>query len=183
MSDDRRLFLERKREITGWLSEEFAGIQSGAMLPSLLNGVTISAYGAKTALHYAASVTSEEPRVLLVVPYDQTLTQEMETALREQVPSATVSVNDTGIRITAHELTAERRDMLARVVKERAEEAKKSIRGVREKLIGDIRKRKTGDSISEDEEFMLKKQIQEEVDGANAEIDDMCKSKMAGIQA
>ena len=93
----------------------------------------------------------------MITPYDVSLVPAVEDALRARVPSLSFSVSGTGVRATAPEVTGEQRARLERVVKDRAEDAKRSVRAAREKVLADIKRRKSAAEISEDEEFSEKK--------------------------
>ena len=180
--DDMHQFSEREKEIKKWLETEYAGIQSGKLTPSILNRVTVEVYGARTALNHCAAITLEDPKTLLVTPYDSSLIGDIEDAVRKQVPSVSLSVGEASARVVAHELTGERRELLQKLAKNLAEEAKQSIRGARQDVLSDIKKKKAGDEISEEEEFAAKKQLQEQVDEANKDIEEMYKNKTQDIQ-
>lgn len=183
MQYDVNSFPAREEEITAWLSAEYAQIQSGRITAALLDRVTVSAYGAKTALHHCAAIAVEDTKTITVTPYDETLLPEVETALQEQVPSVSVAVNDKTVRVITPELTGERRAMLEKTARERMEEAKKSIRGTREKILSDIKQKKADNTLSEDEEFTAKKKLQEKIDAANKKIEEMYEKKIQDIQA
>ncbi len=182
MQYDFSTFSGRVKEIIDWLGKEYIGIQSGKITPSLLDRVTIEAYGTKTALSHCSTITLEDQKVLLVTPYDTSLLPAIESELRERMPSMSLSVGDTGIRVTAQELTGERRVLLERAARERMEEAKQSIRNAREKEIAEIKHAKAASNLSEDEEFSAKKYLQEKVDEANREVDAMHQTKLQDIQ-
>ena len=128
MQYDLRAFSERTEEILTWLRGEYAGIQSGNITAATVRDVMVTAYGSKTSVPHCASVTLENTRTLLVTPYDASLLGAIETALREQVSFATLSVTDTGIRVIAQAPTGDTRLALEKAVGERAEIARQSVR-------------------------------------------------------
>ena len=182
MQYDFSNFSAREEEIVAWLSTEYAQIQSGRITTALLDRVMVSAYGAKTALHHCATVAVEDAKTITVTPYDMTLLPEIETALREQVSSVSIAVGETTVRVIAPDVTGERRAMLEKTARERMEEAKKSIRGTREKMLSDIKCKKTDGDLSEDEEFSAKKELQEKIDATNKKIEEMYEKKIQDIQ-
>ena len=161
MQYDFSSFSEREEEARKWLSAEYTQIQSGKITAALLDRVTVPAYGAKTALNHCATIAVEDAKTLTVTPYDPTLLPDIETALREQVPSMSVAVGETTVRVIAPDLTGEHRAMLEKTARERMEEAKQSVRGAREKILSDIKQKKADGTLSEDEEFSVKKELQE----------------------
>ena len=183
MQYDFSSFSAREEEVTAWLSTEYAQIQSGRITTALLDRVTVSAYGAKTALHHCATIALEDAKTITVTPYDITLLSEIEVALQEQVPSVSIAVGKTTVRVITPDLTGERREMLKKSARERMEEAKKSIRGTREKILSDIKHKKTDGALSEDEEFVAKKRLQENIDVTNKKIEEMYEKKIQDIQA
>ncbi len=183
MQYDFSSFSAREEEIILWLSTEYAQIQSGRITTALLDRVMVSAYGAKTALHHCAAIAVEDAKTIAVTPYDATLLPEIETALREQAPSVSVATGETTVRAITPDLTGERRTILEKTTRERTEEAKKSIRGIREKILADIKHKKADGDLSEDEEFAAKKELQEKIDMTNKKAEEMYEKKIQDIQA
>lgn len=182
MQYDFSSFSTREEEVIAWLGDEYAQIQSGRITTALLDRVTVAAYGAKTALHHCTTIAVEDAKTITVTPYDATLLPEIEAALREQVPSVSVATGETTVRVITPDLTGERRAMLEKTAKERTEEAKKSIRGIREKILSDIKQKKADGDLSEDEEFAAKKDLQEKIDATNKKIEEMYEKKIQDIQ-
>ena len=182
MEDVLTGFVTRKKEIEEWLSEEFKGLPSGSITPSLVERVVVPAYGGTTPLGHCATIVLQDNITLLITPYDMTLLQVIEKALREQITVAEVSVGETSIRVTLGAMTGERRAMIESVAKERVEEAKRSIRGAREKVLSILKQKKTEGELSEDEEFSEKKQLQKEVDEANSDLEKLYENKLKDMQ-
>ncbi|MDE0243348.1 MAG: ribosome-recycling factor [Candidatus Kaiserbacteria bacterium] len=177
MSAVTKEFSEREKEIIDWLGDEYTALQSGRATPAIVAKVKVQAYGATVALTHCATVSAEGATTLLVTPFDQSLIPQIESALREQVQSVTIAPAETSVRVVVPEMSGEQRELLARLVNKHAEEAKQSIRSLREKLLSDM---KHGD-LSEDESFRAKKDIQILVDKANESIDDMREKKVQDL--
>lgn len=182
MQYDFTLFKDREKEVLEWLGTEYARIQSGRITAALLDHVEVRAYGAKTLLGHCAAITMEDPKTLMVAPYDAVLLSDIETALREQVPTMGVAVGETAVRVISPEVTGERRTILERNARERMEEAKQSVRGIREKVLADIKKKKGDAVLSEDEEFVAKEELQKKVDAVNEDIEERYTAKLRDIQ-
>ena len=176
MQYDFTQFTEREKEVLEWLGAEYTRIQSGRITTALLDRIEVQAYGAKTALNHCATITIEDPKTLTVTPYDATLLPNIETALREQLPTMEIAVGETAVRVIAPDVTGERRAILEKNVRERMDEAKQSVRGMREKTLTDI-KQKTGSDLSEDETFTVKEDLQKKVDNANEQIEKIYEEK------
>lgn len=182
MQYDFTLFKDREKEILDWLGVEYTRIQSGRITTALLDRTEVQAYGAKTALNHCTAIAIEDPKTLTVTPYDITLLPEIEAALREQLPTMEMAVGETTIRVIAPDLTGERRALLEKSAQERMEEARQSIRGVREKILTDIKQKKTSTELSEDEEFSVKEELQKKIETANKNIEEMYEKKLKDIQ-
>ena len=176
-------FNAKKRDSIAWLEGEYIGLQSGQVAPAMLSKVQVAAYGDKTTLSHCASITVENAKTLSVVPYDAGLLPDIESALREQVSSMHIMVNQNTVRVIAAEMSGEQREVLKKIVKERMEEAKRSLRGAREKVLSEIKKKKASAEISENEEYNLKQDLQERVDEANKEMEDLCTKKLQGVDS
>ena len=181
MQYDFTQFAEREKEVLDWLGNEYTQIQSGRITSAIVNRVEVQAYGAKTALTHCAAVTIEDPKTLTVTPYDATLLPDIEAALRERLPTMEIAVGETTVRVIAPDVTGERRVILEKNIRERADEAKQSIRGVREKVLTDI-KQKTGSELSEDETFAAKEELQKSIAAANERVEKMYEEKLKDIQ-
>ena len=161
---------------------EYAAVQPGMLTPGMLGRVQVPVYGTVTPLPHCANITAEGSRTVLITPYDVSQVRAVEDALRAQMPSLGVTVSGTGVRATAPAVTGEQRTAFEKILKERTEEAKQSVRAAREKGLAAIRKEKTDGDISEDEEFAAKKELQKEVDAVNGRIDGACRDKIQDIQ-
>lgn len=166
-----------------WLADEYMQLQTGKLSVAMLDKVILSVYGAKTPVPHCATIVLENPRTLLVSPYDATLLKEIEQAIREKFPSMNIVATDTGVRLIASEMLGERRTLLEKEAKEKAEMARQSVRGYREKVLADLKKKKADSELSEDEDMALKKELQNHVDEANKKIEDAKNTKLQDIQA
>ena len=183
MQYDFGQFSDREKEVLEWLGNEYAQIQSGRITTALLDRITVDMYGVKTMLAHASTISVEDPKTLTIVPYDAALLPEVEAVLRKELSSVEMAVGDTAIRVIAPELTGERRTLLQKTARERSEEAKQSIRTIREKVLVDIKKKKEDSELSEDEVFAVKEDLQKKIDAVNARIEEMYEEKVKDIHA
>lgn len=173
----------RLEEVENWLQKELASIHTGRAAPSLLDKVTVEAYGAKSPLQHLASIGIEDPRTLRVTPYDKSQNKEIEKAIERADMGVSVSVDDAGLRVFFPELTAERRDTFAKVVKERLEDAHISVKREREETWSDIQKKEKDGELSEDEKHRYKDELQKMVDDTNARLKEMAEKKEEEIRS
>lgn len=176
-------FKTRISEIEKWLQDELASIHTGRATPALLDGITIEAYGSRSAIAHVASVSTEDARTLRVTPWDKSHVKEIESAINAANLGVSASSDAAGIRVFFPELTSERRDMFAKIARERLEDARVSVRKEREETWNDIQKQEKEGSISEDDKFRHKEELQKFVDEANKKLEEMTERKEKEIKA
>jgi len=179
-------FKEFKRagELTfDWLKKEYSGIRTGQAMPSVLDRVSINAYGSLMPINQLATISIEDSRTLRVVPWDKEVAKDIDKTIRESNLGLSVVLDGTGLRISFPELTGERRVMLSKVAKEKLEEARIRIRVEREKSLNDFERKKKEDSLSEDDKFKFKAELQKQVDDINYKLEELTAKKEREILA
>ena len=177
MSYDFSSLKKEIMDVEEWLIKEFLSIRTGQATPTLLDNISIDSYGTKSPIAHVASVTSENARTLRVTPWDKGQIKEIEKAITVANLGVSVSIDDSGLRVSFPELTAERRDMLKKIVGEKIEQAKISIRKEREKAWNDIQDKTKEGELSEDDKFRLKDDLQKTIDEAGDQLENNGKKK------
>lgn len=166
-------FKKEIEQIKEWLAKEFSGVRTGRATPTLLDNITIDLFGSKSQIAHVAGITSEDARTLRVSPWDKSQVKAIEKAITAANLGVSVSTDDNGLRVSFPELTTERRTMLMKVVGEKIEKAKVSMRGERERTWNDIQDKCKDGEISEDDKFKHKDELQELVDEVKNELEAM----------
>lgn len=172
MSYDFSEFKEEIKNIEEWLAKEFSGIRTGRATPALFDNISIDSYGSKSPIAHVAGVTVEDARTLRISPWDKGHIKEIEKAITVADLGVSVSVDDTGLRVSFPELTSERREMLKKIVGEKLEQARVSIRKEREKVWNDIQDKNKKGEMSEDEKFHCKEELQKLVNEAGGKLEE-----------
>ena len=159
------------------LKKNFSAVRSGRANPALLDHVLVDYYGAPTPLKQLAQISAPEARVLLVTPYDKNASQGIEKAILASDLGINPKNEGGTIRLFLPEPSEERRRELTKLVKKEAEEAKIAVRNVRRDSNELLKKQKTEKIISEDEEKLKDKKVQELTDKHCLEIDKLLASK------
>lgn len=160
-----------------FLHDELASIHTGRASVSLVDSIMVTAYGSKQLLKQVASITIPEPRQILIQPWDRSIVGQIESAIRESdLGFGPVNTGDA-IRINIPELTEERRKEFVKAAKERAEEAKISVRNARSEAWNAVKKAKNDGEIGEDDMYRGEERIQAEVDKTNKAIDEILEKK------
>ncbi|NIT70706.1 ribosome-recycling factor, partial [candidate division KSB1 bacterium] len=107
----------------------------------------------------------------------------IEQAINAADLGVSVAADDAGLRVFFPELTSERRDAFVKVVKERLEDARISLRRHREEAWDDIQKKEKDGELTEDEKFSSKEELQKMVDEINKELEEVAKKKEGEISS
>lgn len=182
MTYDFSHFKKKTKEIDGHLKKEFAGVRTGRAAPAILDGVSVESYGAKLAIKELGSIMVEDARTLKITPWDATQAKNIEKAITSANLGLSVSVTDAGVRVFFPELTAERREAILKVAKEKLEQAKVTLRQERDRIWKDIQEKEKAGGMGEDEKFRLKNELQKEVDIANKSFDEQFTKKEREIK-
>jgi ribosome recycling factor len=153
---------------------EFATIRSGKATTSLLDTVRVEAYGQNMPLNQVATVTAPEPRLLTVQPWDRSLMQAIEKALRSSDLGLNPANDGTVIRVPLPPLNEERRRELVKVVHKLAEEGRIAIRHARTDTVAKIKKT---EHVSDDDKRRAEKDVQKTHDDAIHEVETLVKAK------
>jgi ribosome recycling factor len=161
--------------------EEFGGVRTGRASPALVQRLQVDYYGTQTPLQQLAGISVPDPRSLLISPYDRSAISAIEKAIMASDIGITPSNDGAAIRLNFPALTEERRKELIKVVRDRSEHGRVSIRNVRRHAKEEIeRDQKSGD-VSEDEMRRAEKELQKMTDRFIGEVDDMLQRKEAEL--
>ena len=144
----------------GSLRTEFASLRTGRASSSMLDPITVDAYGAVTPLNQVGTVNVPEPRKIPVNVWDKQLVGKVEKAIRESGLGINPVMDGTIIRLPIPELNEERRRELTRVAAQYAESARVAVRNVRRDGMDQTKKAKA-DGMSEDDQKLWEGEIQE----------------------
>jgi ribosome recycling factor len=154
------------------LRKEFGGLRTGRASASLLEPVTVSAYGGTMPINQLANVSVPEPRMITVQVWDRAMVKAVDKAIREAGLGLNPQTEGQVIRVPIPDLNEERRRELTRVSAKYAEQARVSVRNVRRDGIEVLRRREKGAEISQDEQRKLQHEIQNLTDDYIRRIDD-----------
>lgn len=165
-----------------WLQKEYAGIRSGQASPMLLDNLRVPSYGALVPLNQVGSVNVEDARTLRVSIWDTDGISGVEQAIRDADFGVSVMSDSSGLRIIFPELTTERRAQLLKLAKSKLEDARITVRSVRDDEMKQIDKEQKDGEISEDDKFTRKESVQEAIDKINRELDVIFAQKEAELE-
>ena len=166
-----------------YLIHEFAGVRTGKASPALIENldVHVQAYGAVSKLKSIAVISSPEPRMLMVQPFDPATTRDIERAIRECKLGLNPAAADRSIRVPIPELSEERRKDMVKMIKQLAEEAKVRLRAARKDGMDAAKKMKADNVITEDGQKTFEKEVQDLTNKFTKKIDDLATAKEADL--
>lgn len=159
------------------LRQEFGGLRTGRASTSLVEPVTVDAYGAQTPLNQVASISVPEPRMLTVQVWDNGMIKAVEKAIREAGLGLNPQTEGNMIRLPIPDLSEERRQELTKVAAKYAEQARVSIRNVRRDGMDLLKRLEKDGDISQDEHRRFEKDIQKMTDDSIADVDQALATK------
>ncbi len=165
------------------LKNEFAGLRTGRASVHLLDGVRVPVYGADMPLNQVATVSAPDNQTLSVTVWDASNAAAVEKAIRDSGLGLNPMTAGGVIRLNLPPLTEERRKELVKVSGKYAEEAKISMRNIRQDAMGKIKRAVTDKEISEDDQRKFEDDIQKVFDARAAEVDALAKQKENDIMS
>ena len=164
-----------------YMVHEFASVRTGKASPALVENVDVEAYGSNMKLKQLALITTPEPRLLVVQPFDAATVRDIEKALKESKIGITPAVEGKIIRLPIPELSEERRKELAKSLRQMAEEARVRVRGNRRTAIDECKKLHKSGELTEDGLRDIEGEIQKLTDKFVKSIDDHLSRKEAEV--
>jgi ribosome recycling factor len=174
---------EAMSKCVDYLIHEFAGVRTGKASPALIENldVHVHAYGAVSKLKSLAVISSPEPRMLMVQPFDPSTTRDIERAIRECKLGLNPAAADRSLRVPIPELSEERRRDMVKMIKQLAEEAKVRLRAARKDGMDAAKKMKADNFITEDGQKNFEKQVQDLTNKFTKKIDEHAVAKEADL--
>ncbi|MGY6216404.1 ribosome recycling factor [Methylolobus aquaticus] len=174
---------ERMQKSIESLKHELAKIRTGRAHPSLLEHVKVDYYGSEVPISQVANVAIEDSRTLTVTPWEKTMVQAVDKAIRASDLGLNPATTGLVIRVPMPPLTEQRRKELIKVVRHEGEGGKVAIRNIRRDANAEIKAALKEKQISEDQERRVEEQIQKLTDQSIKEIDILLDEKEADLMA
>jgi ribosome recycling factor len=156
-------------------------LRTGRANSAMVENLSVDYYGAKSPLKQVASINVPEARLIVISPWDKDQLVNIEKAIRESQLNLNPNNDGQVIRINIPPLNEERRKDLVKVLNKEAEDARVSVRKIREEIWSEIQKMEKDGKIGEDDKFAGKDKLQEVVDKHNSEIEEIREKKEAEI--
>ena len=169
------------REAVQAMERDLRAIRTGRASPALVEQVMVNYYDTPTPLRQLAVISAPEPQLLVVRPYDPTSLAEIERAILKSELGLTPSNDGKIIRLPIPRLTEERRQEMAKLVRQRVEEGKVALRNVRRSALDDMRDFEKEKLVSEDDFYRGKEELQDLTDRYAKQMDEVSGRKQQEI--
>ncbi len=164
-------FKTELKKVGDFLSKEYNQLNIGRASPRVLDGVNVLSYGSHVPLNNIANISIEDPKTLRIAPWDKNQIKDIEKVIIASNLGLSVATDDLGIRVIFPQLTTETRQNLVKVLKEKLEEQRITVRRERERIWEDIQVKQKEGKLTEDEKFKAKEELQKIIDEANRNLE------------
>ena len=164
----------------GALRTEFASLRTGRASASMLEPITVEAYGQRTPINQVGTVNVPEPRMVTINVWDKSMVNAVEKSIRESGLGINPQLNGTIIMLPIPELNEERRKELTRVAAQYAEHARVAVRNIRRDGMDQVKKAKS-DGLSEDDQKFWEEEVQSLTDTMVRVVDTTHEKKQTEI--
>ena len=176
MFDEKSYKLKMDKAIEVF-SKELSSLRTGRANSAMLDLVKVEVYGQQMPINQVGSITTPEPRMINIQVWDQNNVSIIDSAIRKSALGLNPQIDGQLIRLPVPELNEERRTELKKLIKSMGEKCKVAIRNIRRDGNEDLKKLLKTKEISEDDEKLFEKKIQEITDNHISEVDSKVTSK------
>ena len=182
--DPEEIILETEDAMTkalDYANTEFASVRTGKASPALVENIDVEAYGTQMKLKQLAMITTPEPRLIVIQPFDVSTIKDVERGIRESKVGINPVTDGKLIRMPIPPLTEDRRKDLVKTVKQMAEEARIRVRGARRDGLDELKKAGKDGGLTEDALESFEKEVQKLTDSFVKKIDEAAAAKEAEL--
>ena len=165
-----------------FFQRELVKIRTGHANPALVEDIQVKSFGQKMPLKQLAGISCPERRQILIQPWDTSYIEPIEKALQASSLGTSPVVDGAAIRVHLPQLTQEYRQQLAKLLGEKSEDARKTIRKWREDAWEHVQEQAKKGEVREDDKFKAKEELQKLIDEFNGKIEELAQRKKEEIE-
>lgn len=174
---------DKMKKTISVLERDLATLRAGRANAQVLDRIMVDYYGSSVPVNQVGNISSPEPRMLVIAPYDATQIGAIEKAIQRSELGINPTSDGKLIRLVFPELTEERRKELSKTVRKKGEESKVAVRAIRRDAVETVKKQRKDSEITEDDQKILEDDIQKLTDEMVKEIDKITADKEKEIMA
>lgn len=183
MEEQYKEYIEKMKKTVEVVTSDFASVRAGRATPAVLDKITIDYYGTATPLQQVATISSPDPRTLMIQPWDTSLVKAIEKAILISDLGINPQNDGKGIRLNFPQLTEERRRDLTKQVRKYGENGKIAIRNIRREAMEKFKAMKKKSEITEDDLKEYEKDMQDFTDKYCKDLDVLTSKKESELMA
>ena len=163
------------------LQTKYSSIRAGRANPAVLDQISVDYYGTPTPINQIGSVSTPDPRTLMIQPWEASSLKDVEKAILASELGITPANDGRVLRLVFPQPTEERRKELIKQIQKQAEESKVAVRNIRRDAVEKFKAMKKKSEITEDDLTDTEKDLQKLTDKYTSEIDSVAKKKEAEV--
>ena len=183
LKDEYKVYEEKMSKSIDSVSADFASVRAGRANASVLDRIMVDYYGSPTPIQQIASITSPDPRSLVIQPWDTSAVKLIKKAIETSDLGINPQDDGRSLRLAFPQLTEERRKELVKQIHKYGENGKVAIRNIRRDAMEKFKAMKKKSELTEDDLKELEEAMQKLTDKRCKEIDDLTAKKEAELMA
>ena len=183
LKDEYKVYEEKMSKSIDSVSADFASVRAGRANASVLDRIMVDYYGSPTPIQQIASITSPDPRSLVIQPWDTSAVKLIKKAIETSDLGINPQDDGRSLRLAFPQLTEERRKELVKQIHKYGENGKVAIRNIRRDAMDYFKKMEKKSEITEDELKQAEKELQKMTDDSCKKIDELLAKKEKELMA
>ena len=183
LKDEYKVYEEKMSKSIDSVSADFASVRAGRANASVLDRIMVDYYGSPTPIQQIASITSPDPRSLVIQPWDTSAVKLIKKAIETSDLGINPQDDGRSLRLAFPQLTEERRKELVKQIHKYGENGKVAIRNIRRDAMESFKKKEKASEITEDDLKQAEKDLQKLTDDSSKKIDELLAKKEKELMA
>lgn len=183
MNELNKPYDEKMKKTVDVVVSDFASVRAGRANAAVLDKIAVDYYGTPTPINQVATISSPDPRSLMITPWDKTILKAIEKAILSSDLGINPQNDGQVIRLAFPQLTEERRKELTKQVRKYAENGKVAVRNIRRDAMDKLKAAEKKNELTEDDRKLGEKDLQDLTDKICKKIDDLCEKKEKELMA
>ena len=183
LKDDYKVYEEKMKKSIDSVAGDFAAVRAGRANAAVLDRIQVDYYGTPTPIQQIASISSPDPRTLLISPWDKSTLRAIERAIQNSDLGINPQNDGSSLRLSFPQLTEERRKELVKQIRKYAEGGKVAIRNIRRDAVDHFKKQEKKSEITEDDLKQAEKDMQKLTDDNCKALDELLAKKEKELMA
>ncbi len=183
MQDILKEFEDKMNKTIDVVTSDFASVRAGRANASVLDKIVVDYYGTPTPINQVGTISSPDPRSLMIQPWDKNLLKAIEKAIQSSELGINPQNDGQVLRLAFPQLTEERRKELTKQVRKYAENGKVAVRNIRRDAMDKLKAAEKKNELTEDDRKQGEKELQDLTDKICKKIDELCEKKEKELMA